>query len=57
VLFDTLSKPGPDHIGIVSDAIGPSGLPLVINNWTFGSTTAEMDLLAFVPVTHHFRMP
>jgi uncharacterized protein YijF (DUF1287 family) len=56
-LFDTLSKPGPDHIGIVSDAIGPSGLPLVINNWTFGATTAEMDLLAFVPVTHHFRMP
>jgi hypothetical protein len=56
-LFDTLSKPGPDHIGIVSDAIGPSGLPLVINNWTFGSTTAEMDLLAFVPVTDHFRMP
>jgi hypothetical protein len=56
-LFDTLSKPGPDHIGIVSDTIGPSGLPLVINNWTFGATTAEMDLLAFVPVTHHFRMP
>ena len=56
-LFDTLSKPGPDHIGIVSDAIGPSGLPLIVNNWTFGSTTAEMDLLAFVPVTHHFRMP
>jgi uncharacterized protein YijF (DUF1287 family) len=56
-LFDTLSKPGPDHIGIVSDAVGPSGLPLVINNWTFGSTTAEMDLLSFVPVTHHFRMP
>jgi len=56
-LFDTLSKPGPDHIGVISDAIGPSGLPLVINNWTFGSTTAEMDLLAFVPVTHHFRMP
>jgi hypothetical protein len=56
-LFDTLSKPGPDHIGIVSDSIGPSGLPLVINNWTYGSTTAEMDLLAFVPVTDHFRMP
>jgi uncharacterized protein YijF (DUF1287 family) len=57
VLFDTLRKPGPDHIGVVSDAIGPSGLPLVINNWTFGSRTAEMDLLAWVPVTHHFRMP
>jgi uncharacterized protein YijF (DUF1287 family) len=57
VLFDTLSKPGPDHIGVVSDAIGPSGLPLVINNWTWGAHTAQMDLLAWVPVTHHFRMP
>ena len=57
VLFDTLPNAGPDHIGVVSDAIGPSGLPLVINNWTWGAHTAEMDLLAWVPVTDHFRMP
>jgi hypothetical protein len=29
----------------------------VINNWTEGAEDAEMDLLAFVPVTHHFRAP
>jgi hypothetical protein len=58
VLFDTFaSKPGPDHIGIVSDQVGPSGLPLVINSWTVGYRTAEMDLLSFVPVTHRFRFP
>jgi uncharacterized protein YijF (DUF1287 family) len=57
VLMDTFpSRPGPDHIGIVSDRRGPSGLPLIINNWTDGTVTAEMDLLTFVPVTHRFRL-
>lgn len=59
VLFmDTFpSRSGPDHIGIVSDTIGPEGLPLVINNWTNGTVTAEMDLLTFVPVMYRFRLP
>src|SRR5262245_19910137 len=58
VLFDTFpSRSGPDHIGIVSDRRGDSGLPLVINNWTDGTVTAEMDLLGWVPVTHRFRVP
>lgn len=58
IFMDTFpSRPGPDHIGIVSDAIGPSGLPLVINNWTVGTVTAEMDLLTFVPVLSRFRLP
>jgi uncharacterized protein YijF (DUF1287 family) len=59
VLFmDTFpSRSGPDHIGIVSDTIGPAGLPMVINNWTNGTVTAEMDLLTFVPVLHRFRLP
>lgn len=58
VFFDTFpSKPGPDHIGIVSDTIGPSGMPMVINSWTDGFRTSEMDLLSFVPVTHRFRYP
>jgi len=57
VLFDTFpSRSGPDHIGIVSDRVGESGLPLVINNWTDGTVTAEMDLLAWLPVTHRFRL-
>ncbi len=55
VLFDTLPKNGPDHIGIVADGLGPSGLLWVINNWTDGAVTDKMDLLSWVPVTHHFR--
>lgn len=58
VFMDTFpSKPGPDHIGIVSDTIGESGNPMIINNWTNGTVTTEMDLLAFVPLTHRFRLP
>ncbi len=57
VLFDTFpGRSGPDHIGIVSDRIGESGHPLVINNWTHGTVTAEMDLLGWVPTTHRFRL-
>ena len=56
VFFDTFpSRPGPDHIGIVSDRRGATELPLVINNWTDGAVDAEMDLLPSIPVTHHFR--
>ena len=58
VLFDTFpQKAGPDHAGIVSDRLGPSGKPLVINNWTDGYVEQEMDLLGSVPVTHRFRVP
>lgn len=58
VLFmDTMRDDRPEHMGIVSDRLGPSGLPLVINNWTNGYHTQEMDLLDFVPVTHRFRVP
>ncbi|HEY5921334.1 MAG TPA: DUF1287 domain-containing protein [Kofleriaceae bacterium] len=58
VLMDTFpSRSGPDHIGIVSDKIGAAGLPLIINNWTNGTVTSEMDLLTFVPVLYRFRLP
>lgn len=58
IFMDTFpSKSGPDHIGIISDRVGDQGLPLVINNWTNGTVTAEMDLLTFVPVLHRFRLP
>jgi uncharacterized protein YijF (DUF1287 family) len=58
ILMDTFPRrSGPDHIGIISDQIGPSGLPLVINNWTDGTVTSEMDLLSFVPVLYRFRLP
>jgi uncharacterized protein YijF (DUF1287 family) len=58
ILMDTFpSRSGPDHIGILSDRLDASGLPLVINNWTNGTVTAEMDLLTVVPVLYRFRLP
>jgi uncharacterized protein YijF (DUF1287 family) len=59
ILFmDTFPRrDGPEHVGIVGDRLGPSGLPLVINNWTDGYRESEMDLLTFVPVTNRFRVP
>jgi uncharacterized protein YijF (DUF1287 family) len=58
ILMDTFpNRSGPDHIGILSDRLDDQGLPLVINNWTDGTVTAEMDLLTFVPVLYRFRLP
>lgn len=58
IFMDTFpNKFGPDHIGIISDTIGESGLPLVVNNWTVGYSESEMDLLAFVPVLYRYRLP
>ncbi|MGE3764680.1 MAG: DUF1287 domain-containing protein [Kofleriaceae bacterium] len=57
IFMDTFPKrSGPDHIGILSDRVDDQGLPLVINNWTNGTVTAEMDLLTFVPVLYRFRL-
>jgi uncharacterized protein YijF (DUF1287 family) len=58
ILMDTFpSRSGPDHIGILSDRLDDQGLPMVINNWTDGTVTTEMDLLTFVPVMYRFRLP
>jgi uncharacterized protein len=58
VFLDTFpGRPGPDHVGIVSDRRAPTGGPLVINNWTVGYVEQDMELLSFVPVTHRFRLP
>jgi len=56
VLFDTMGDSRPEHIGVVSDSVGTSGQPLIINSWTTGYITSEMDLLPSVPVTHRFRI-
>jgi uncharacterized protein YijF (DUF1287 family) len=57
VFFDTFpTREGPDHLGVVGDRAGATGMPLVINNWTDGTVDAEMDLLPSIPVTHHFRI-
>ncbi len=58
IFMDTFpSRPGPDHIGVISDRVTDDGRPLVINNWTDGTVTKEMDLLSFVPVLYRFRLP
>ena len=56
VFMNTMGDERPDHVGIVSDRLGESGHPLIINNWTDGYNASEMDLLGFVPVTHRFRV-
>jgi len=57
VFFDTFpSKPGAEHVGVLSDRRAPDGNWLVINNWTDGAVDAEMPLLNWVPVTDHFRI-
>lgn len=57
IFMDTFpNRSGPDHVGIVSDTLDDRGLPLIINNWTDGTVTKEMDLLPFVPVLYRFRM-
>lgn len=54
--LDTFGDSAPEHVGVVSDRLGRSGLPLLVNNWTDGWHTQEMDLLDRVPVTHRFRV-
>jgi L,D-peptidoglycan transpeptidase YkuD (ErfK/YbiS/YcfS/YnhG family) len=41
----------------VSNEEAAPGTPLIINNWTDGTVTKPMNLLAFVPVTRRFRVP
>jgi uncharacterized protein YijF (DUF1287 family)/L,D-peptidoglycan transpeptidase YkuD (ErfK/YbiS/YcfS/YnhG family) len=57
-MLDTFpNRKGVEHIGIVSDRLGKSGWPLVVNAWTVGYQTSEMDLLGFVPMPVAFRAP
>jgi uncharacterized protein YijF (DUF1287 family) len=43
----------PEHVGIISDRIGPRGLPLVIENG--GPKAVEQDSLGHGKVVGHFR--
>jgi uncharacterized protein YijF (DUF1287 family) len=45
---------GKWHTGIISDAIGPSGKPMVIHN---GWMCTEQDYLTGWPIAGHFRYP
>lgn len=58
VFMDTFpSRPGTEHVGIVSNEEASPGVPLIINNWTDGTVTKPMNLLSFVPVTQRYRLP
>ncbi len=58
IFMDTFpNRAGPDHIGVLSDRLTDDGHPFVINNWTDGTVTKEMDLLPFVPVLDRYRLP
>ena len=43
----------PEHVAIISDKIGPRGLPLVIENG--GPKAAEADALGHGKIVGHFR--
>jgi uncharacterized protein YijF (DUF1287 family) len=56
VFLDTFpSRPGIEHVGIVSERRAADGRPLVVNNWTDGYRTSDMDLLSFVRPVRRFR--
>jgi uncharacterized protein YijF (DUF1287 family) len=58
VLLDTFPRrKGIEHIGVVSDRLGQTGRPLIINAWTEGFRTSEMDLLGIVPAPAAYRAP
>lgn len=58
IFMDTFpTRPGTEHVGVLAETLNANGQPLVINNWDTGTVTKPMDLLAFVPVTHRFRLP
>ena len=58
ILLDTFpDRKGIEHIGVVSDRLGKSGRPLIINAWTEGYRTSEMDLLGFVAAPVAYRVP
>lgn len=43
-----------DHIGIVSDQLGPDGTPLILHN--IGGGAQEEDILFTFPMTGHYRI-
>jgi uncharacterized protein len=53
VAFQWVRGAPPEHVGIISDKIGPRGLPLVIENG--GPKAVEQDSLGHGKVVGHFR--
>ena len=52
--FRDCPKCSPDHIGLVSDRVGPRGVPLVLHN--VGPHPSEDDVLDAWNVLRHFRV-
>jgi|CXWL01.1.fsa_nt_gi uncharacterized protein YijF (DUF1287 family) len=52
--FKPRARATPDHVGIVSDTIGPRGLPLIVHN--IGPAPSEDDRLDAWTVLGHFRL-
>ncbi len=48
---------GRFHIGIVSDQVGPSGLPMVFHNFPSPGYSCEEDVLDGFLVAGHYRFP
>lgn len=56
VFLDTFpDRPGTEHVGVVSEQFAAGRRPLIVNNWTDGTHTQDMDLLSFVKPTRRFR--
>jgi uncharacterized protein YijF (DUF1287 family) len=56
VFLDTFpTRAGIEHVGVVSDQSTSQRRPLIINNWTDGYFTQDMDLLSFVTPVKRFR--
>ncbi len=53
VAWQWMRGAAPEHVGIISDKIGPRGLPLVIENG--GPKAVEQDSLGHGKVVGHFR--
>lgn len=56
IFMDTLQKGRPTHVGLVAGELGPSGMPLIINNWTYGYKTSSMDLKEAAVWLSRFRI-
>jgi uncharacterized protein len=54
VSFDACPRCGPQHIAVVSDRLGPRGVPLLIHN--MGPTAREDDTLDAWTRLGHFRL-
>ena len=56
IFMQTMGDSRPDHVGIVTDRLGSTQAPLIINNFTDGYAVAAMDIARLAPITNRFRL-